>query len=169
MGGWTLATLAFEQAAGLNAIERSLALNPNSSLAWMHCGWLHGFANRPVPAADAFAWSLRLSPLDPSRWSAEGGIGFAHLLAGRYTEAVEWADRGLYANPSAVFICGYKATACGYLGRSGEARECIQRLSDFVPGFTTITGFEKAWEKFCSAGTLAIYLEGLRKAGLPEG
>ena len=47
MGGWALATLAFEHDAGLSAIERSLALNPNSSRAWTFCGWLYGFSNRP--------------------------------------------------------------------------------------------------------------------------
>jgi hypothetical protein len=109
-----------------------------------------------------------LSPLDPFRWSSEGGLGFAHLLAGRYEEAVEWADRAVRANPRATFICGCKAGACGYLGRGDEARDCIQRLSKFVSGFTTITGFKRAWERFCSPGTLGIYLDGLRKAGLPE-
>jgi adenylate cyclase len=168
MGGWALATMALEHAAGLSAIERSLALNPNSSRAWMFCGWLHGFANRPRPATDAFERSMRLSPLDPARWGSEGGLSFAHLLAGRYEEAVEWADRALHANPRAMGICGCKAAACGYLGRRDEARECIRRLSEFVSGFTTIAGFKSAWEKFCSPEALGIYLDGLREAGLPE-
>jgi adenylate cyclase len=168
MGGWALATVGLEHAAGLNAIERSLALNPNSSIAWMFCGWLHGFANRPEPAIDAFERSIRLSPLDPVGWGSEGGLGFAHLLAGRYEEAVNWADRALHAYPKAVFMYGCKAAGCGYLGRGDEARQCIWRLSEFVPGFITITGFKRAWEKFCSPGALGIYLEGLRRAGLPE-
>jgi adenylate cyclase len=168
MGGWALATLAFEQAAGLSAIERSLALNPNSSIAWTFCGWLHGFANRPAPAIDAFERSIRLSPLDPARWGSEGGLGFAHLLAGRYQEAIEWTARAVHVNPRATFIAACQAAACGYLGRSDEARECIRRLAEFVPGFTTITGFRGAWEQFCSPGALDIYLDGLRKAGLAE-
>jgi adenylate cyclase len=168
MGGWALATMAFEHAAGLNAIERSLALNPNSAIAWTLCGWLHGFANRPGPAIDAFERSLRLSPLDPLRWGSEGGLAFTHLLTGRYEEAVEWADRALHVNPTATFIAGCKAAACGYLGRGDAARDCIQRLSKFVSGFTTITDFQRAWAKFCSPGALGSYLDGLRKAGLPE-
>jgi adenylate cyclase len=135
----------------------------------MFCGWLHGFANRPSPAIDAFERSIRLSPLDPARWSSEGGLGFAHLLAGRYEEAVEWADRALDVHPKATFIAGFKAAACGYLGRGDDARDCVRRLSEFVPGFTTIAGFKRAWVKFCSSTALGIYLEGLRKAGLPEG
>jgi tetratricopeptide (TPR) repeat protein len=156
MGGWALATMAFEHAPGLSAIERSLALNSNSSIAWMFCGWLHGFANRPGSAIDAFERSIRLSPLDPGRWGAEGGLGFPHLLAGRYEEAVEWAHRALHVNPKATFICGCKAAGCGYFGRSDEAHQCIRRLSEFVSGFTTIAGFKRAWERFCSPAALGI-------------
>jgi hypothetical protein len=39
MGGWGLIILAGERAAGLSAIERALALNPNSALAWNFFGW----------------------------------------------------------------------------------------------------------------------------------
>jgi len=129
---------------------------------------LYGFANRPGPATEAFERAIRLSPLDPVRWGADGGLGFAHLLAGRYEQAVEWADRAIQVNPEGTFIAGCKAAACGYLGRADEARVCIRRLSEFVPGFTTINGFKSAWEKFCLPDALGIYLEGLRKAGLPE-
>jgi len=151
----------------------AIAIDPSyaparSSVAWMFCGFLHGFANRPGPAIDALERSIRLSPLDPVRWGADGGLGFAYLLAGRYEEAIEWADRALHANPKATFIYGCKAAACGYLDRGDEARECIRRLSEFVPGFTTITRFKRAWEKFCSPTALDIYIDGLRKAGLPE-
>jgi adenylate cyclase len=58
MGGWVLATMTFEHAAGVSAIERSIALNPNSSVAWNFCGWLHGFANRSGQAIEAFERSI---------------------------------------------------------------------------------------------------------------
>jgi Flp pilus assembly protein TadD len=103
-----------------------------------------------------------------ARWASEGGLGFAHLLAGRYEEAVERADQALHVHPKGTFIAGCKVAACGYLGRSTEARDCIRRLSGFVPGFTTITSFEKVWEKFCAPAALAVCLDGLGKAGLPE-
>jgi hypothetical protein len=74
----------------------------------------------------------------------------------------------VHANPRGTFISGCKASACGYLGRVEEGRACITQLSEFVPGFTTTTGFKKAWESFCSADALKIYLNGLREAGLPE-
>jgi tetratricopeptide (TPR) repeat protein len=98
----------------------------------------------------------------------EGGLGFAHLLAGQYEEAIEWADRALHANPKATFTYGCKAAACGYLGRDDEAREAIRHLSKFVSGFTTVTGFKRAWQRFCAPVALGIYLDGLRKAELPE-
>jgi TolB-like protein/class 3 adenylate cyclase len=40
MAGLAIADLAGEHAAGMNAIDRSLALNPNSAYAWNASGWL---------------------------------------------------------------------------------------------------------------------------------
>ena len=74
----------------------------------------------------------------------------------------------IQVDPEATFISGCKAAACGHVARADEALDCIRRLSEFVSGFTTITGFKKARERFCSPGALDICLIGLRKAGLPE-
>jgi adenylate cyclase len=52
-GGWGIFVLAGERAAGLRAIERALALNPNSAHAWSICGWAQAFCNRPAPAIEA--------------------------------------------------------------------------------------------------------------------
>jgi adenylate cyclase len=120
MGGFGLAVLAGERASGLRAIERALAFNPNSALAWNFCGWLHGWSNRPDSAIEALHRAIRLSPLDPERWVFYGGLALAHLVAGAYEEAIEWADRALHENPRATAVLGvygYKAAAYGYLGR----------------------------------------------------
>jgi len=109
---------------------------------------------------------MRLSPLDPQRWMFEGGLALAHLNAGRYEEAVEWADRALQENTRAMAVLRFKAAACGQLGRTEEGRECVRRLRELVPGSTVASAKES--HGFVSPEVLAIYIEGLRKAGLPE-
>jgi tetratricopeptide (TPR) repeat protein len=47
------------------AIDRALALNPNSALAWSVRGWILGWQNRPDSAIEAHQQAIRLSPLDP--------------------------------------------------------------------------------------------------------
>lgn len=89
MRGWSIFGLAGESATGLSAIERALSINPNSALAWTFCGWLHAYSNRPVPPIEALERAIRLSPLDPPRWGFYGAFALAHLVAGRYEEAIE--------------------------------------------------------------------------------
>jgi tetratricopeptide (TPR) repeat protein len=144
MGGWAIAILAGERAAGLSAIERALELNPNSALAWNFCGWLQSMLQRPDLAIEALQRAKRLSPLDPQRWMFGGGLAHVHLLAGRYEEAVQWADRALQENTRAMAILRLKAAACGQLGRIEEGRECVRRLRELVPALkSSMVGFSR--------------------------
>ena len=136
MGGWGSLFLAGEGAFGLSAIERALGLNPNSALAWTFCGWARACLNRPAPAIEALQNAMRLSPYDPQRYACYGGLALAHLVAGRYEEAVEWADRALHENPRMTGVVAFKAAACGHLGRVEEGRECFKRYRELVPGTT---------------------------------
>jgi adenylate cyclase len=167
MSGWGVFGLAGDSAAGLSAIERALSLNPNSALAWTFYGWLHGYSNRSVPAIEAVQRAIRLSPLDPLRWGFYGALALAHLVAGRYEDTIEWADRALHEQPRGFAVIEYKAIACGHLGRIEEARACVGRLRELRPWWTVATNKERfgaAW----APEFLPTYLEGLRKAGLPE-
>ncbi len=164
MGGWAIVILAGECAIGLSAIERAVVRNPNSALAWNFSGWVQGFSNQSASAIEALQRAMRLSPLDPERWMFYGGLALAHLIAGRHEEAIEWADRALHENPRAIAVLRFKAAACGLLGRIEDGRECVKRLRELVPGMTVASD----GRKFLSPEVLAIAVEGLRRAGLPE-
>ena len=167
MAGLAIAGLAGEHAAGMNAIDRSLALNPNSAYAWNASGWMRCGSN-PDLAIEALQRAMRLSPLDPERWMFEGGLALAHLTAGRYEEAMGWVDRALLEQPRAVAMVRIKVVLSGCLGRLEEARWWLQGLLQVQPGLS-IAGLKAfAAASFFSPKLLAIYIEGLRKAGLPE-
>ena len=165
--GWAIATLAGERALGLSAIERALAINPNSALAWGFRGWIEGFSNRPALAIEALQRAIRLSPLDPLRWTFWAALALAHLIAGRYEATIAWADRALHENPAADHALGFKAAACSRLGRIEEGCECIKRFCELRPGWT-VAEVQAALRAAMSPEVLSIYLDGLRKAGLPE-
>jgi TolB-like protein/Tfp pilus assembly protein PilF len=167
MGGWAIAILAGEHATGLGAIERALELNPNSALAWNFCGWIQSMFQRQDLAIEALQRAMRLSPLDPQRWMFEGGLAQTHLFAGRYEEAIQWADRALQENMRATAILRLKAAACGQLGRIEEGRECVRRLRELVPG-STVASAKEFSGSLLPPELLALYLDGLRKAGLPD-
>jgi TolB-like protein len=167
MGGWGIFLLAGERAAGLSAIEQALAINPNAALAWTFCGWARGYSNRPALAIEALQRAMRLSPLDPQRWMFYGALALAHLVAGRYEDAIEWADRALHQQPRATAVVTYKAVACGYLGRVEEGRECVRRLRELRPG-ASVAHSKRLFGPISSPEVIAIFVEGYRKAGLPE-
>jgi tetratricopeptide (TPR) repeat protein len=109
-----------------------------------------------------------LSPFDP--WRARvftAGLAIVHLAAGRYEEAIEWADRSLAAQPDYRPALTIKVVSLALLGRIEEARDWLSRMLELEPGLT-IAGF-KAARKPRAEELLARYVEGLRKAGLPEG
>jgi len=168
MGGWGIFVLGGKHPLGLSAIERALALNANSALAWTFSGWARASLNLAAPAIEALQRALRLSPVDPQRFMIYGGFALAHLVGGRHEEAVEWADRALHENPRMTGVLYFKAAACGYLGRLDEGSGCVKRLHELVPT-STVAIAKSGLEMLVSPEVLAILAEGFRKAGLPSG
>ncbi|MDG2570997.1 adenylate/guanylate cyclase domain-containing protein, partial [Vibrio parahaemolyticus] len=70
-----LAYSAKDYEAALNAIERSLSLNPNSDQSYTSGGRVNTHAGRPLVAIDHLHKAMRLSPLDPEKGIALSGIG----------------------------------------------------------------------------------------------
>ena len=168
MGGHVISFLSGDHATAAGVVDRALILNPNCAHAWMLKGYVSFFQNRWGPAIEAFERAMRLSPLDPLGYLFAAGIGLAHLGAGRYEEALQWVDRSSRELPRYVTSLRLKVVLCAHLGRMEEARYWLRRMLDLQPDMTI------AWfEEYTTAMRLrpeirSIYVEGLRKAGLPE-
>ena len=112
---------------------------------------------------------VRARPAQGAAGSVRAGwpaILLAHLVAGRHGEAIEWADRALQENARAMAVLRFKAAACGQLGRIEEGRECVRRLRELNLGSTVASA--KIFAQLVAPEVGALYLGGLRKAGLPE-
>ncbi len=170
MAGYTIGQLGGEHSTALAAIDRALVLNPNSALAWSARGWFLGMQNQPGPAIEALQQAMRLSPLDPLAFEFTGGLAVAHMAAGRYEEAIAWADRSLQALPRYIPVMRVKLVCLAHLGRTEEARDWLKRVLAVHPGLTVA-----AWK--ASFATMSVYspellarsVDGMRKAGVPEG
>jgi adenylate cyclase len=168
MAAYTLSFFTGAHATAAGMIDDALALNPNSANAWCMRGWVAAFEGQPQPAVEALQRALRLSPLDPMRWMFFGGMSFAHLVARRFEEAIVWVDRALRDQPRNASADRMKAIACAHLGRLQEARDCARSILELQPAFTI-----SEWQRIYAAHmgspeTLAMFVDGLRKAGLPE-
>ena len=108
----------------------------------------------------------RLSPRDPiySLWS------FAHTVAefgaGRYEQAVEWANKTIEATPEFPGAWRYLAAGLAHLGRIEEACAAIDQVLHLVP-HDNIRLLRKILPSV-RPERLERFLDGLRKAGLPE-
>jgi TolB-like protein len=142
-------------------VDRAVALNPNSIRAWEQRGFTYVLAGQPEEAIRNFERVIRLSPFDPSLFSTFTGMGFAFIGLGRFDEAVAAAKKAVHQNP--LFAVTYRclAIALAHLGREGEAREAAAGLLELEPSFRI-----SEWTAGRRLGQ--IYIDGLRKAGLPE-
>ncbi|HXQ50363.1 MAG TPA: adenylate/guanylate cyclase domain-containing protein [Stellaceae bacterium] len=166
MAGWALVLGARDFDRGLNAIDRSLSLNPNSARAWNASGWAHWNCGDGTTAIDHLQRAMRLSPLDPSFSTFKGGIAWAHFVEARYEEAVNWANMVLNEQPNNRTIWRCKVAACGLLDRMDDAREATRMLLTLQPDASIAK--LRSLMPLKRAENMAIYLDGLRKAGLPE-
>jgi len=96
------------------------------------------------------------------------GRALAHVVAGQYSEAIEWADRSLSELPRYGPAIRTKVVACVQMGRIAEAQESLARMTELQPGLT-IAKFRAYAARNFPPELLAIYIDGLRKAGLREG
>jgi TolB-like protein/class 3 adenylate cyclase len=167
MAAFVLMVLAGEHATAASAVERALALNPNSANAWMASGLVSCFRNRPDAAIEALQRAMRLSPLDPEGPGIKSGLAGAHLVAGRYEEALEWADRSLHEQPHFSPALRVKVVSLAQLGRIEEARRWLRTVLELQPGLT-IAWYLRYGVRFLPSETLAVIVEAMRKAGLPE-
>jgi TolB-like protein/class 3 adenylate cyclase/Tfp pilus assembly protein PilF len=165
--GFTLFYFAGETVMGTAALDRGLTLNPNAATAWAVRGNIHALRNQPEAAIEACDRALRLSPFDPLGFWFFSAIAAAHLLAGRFEQAIEWADRALYDQPRFNPARRYKIAANAHLGRLAEAHAELGRLLAIDPG-ATIARFRANSARLAAPEFLDAVAAGLRLAGLLE-
>jgi tetratricopeptide (TPR) repeat protein len=165
-GGFSLGHVAGDRQGGAALIDRALVLNPNLATAWLLSGWIRAFLGEPEVAIEHLTRAMRLSPLDPLTFLAQGGIAWAHFFAARYDEASSWAEKALQARPN--YVQGMRMAAAGHAlaGRLEEARKMMARMRQIDPELR-VSNLKNVIGYFGSED-FARYSEGLRKAGLPE-
>ena len=149
--------------AEIEMADRAAALNPNSSLAWNCRGWVYNTAGLPEEAIRSFERAVRISPVDPRLWSTLLGIGVALIELRRFDEAIVAGKKAQRQNPSYSVVYRCLASAFAHLGRDAEAHDAAARLLEIDPAFTV-----SAFNARAGQSNVKLFIEGLRKAGLPE-
>jgi tetratricopeptide (TPR) repeat protein len=149
----------------LELFERSLALNPNSQLAWGLSGITLCYVGEATAALDREAYALRLSPFDPLGFYFTGISGMAAMLSGRYDEALAFGLKSRRANPRWSVNLRFLAATLVHLGRLEEARQTAREFLAIDRTFT-LSAFRR-WYPLREP-ELTTHIDALRQAGLPE-
>jgi len=166
-GGHVLGYVAGDLDNGAAFVDRALVLNSNLATAWGSSGWMKICFGEPDVAIDHEARAMRLSPLDPRSFTWQFMTALAHYCAGRYHEAISWAERSLRDQPNFASAMRILAASLALEGRLAEALKATARLRTAYPALRA-SKLGDVMPPFRRPEDRAKYVEGLRQAGLPE-
>ena len=150
----------------LERVRRALALNPNNTSVLDIAGIAHMRAGDLDRAFAIATRALDLSPVSPQRYVFMMHIAAIHNALGRHEEAIVFARRVVELEPAYVNAHLALAIACAHLGRLGEAREEVAIARRLRPDVTIAAVMVHRMQY---PERVARWVEGLRKAGMPEG
>jgi TolB-like protein len=155
IAGFVIVMLDKDQ-AGLNAIDRALAINPSCATALFVGSAANAMMGRSVPALSYANRALRLSPFDLLVSVAHTAQGIASLQEGRAAEAAVYLDHSVEANPT---LSSFRFFAACAHALAGELDTAISRANEGLamePDFRLRFFFEllprELAEKFAEGG-----------------
>jgi len=118
------------------ALDRAVALNPNSAAAYSYRALVLAMSGEPEPAIENAARALRLSPLDPTNYLPQMAVVIAHIGLRQYDAAVSWAHKAIEsAPPRYPMSYAWLIVAECARGNPAEAERQLKRLAAILPGF----------------------------------
>jgi adenylate cyclase len=161
--GWAAAAFAYEYDTARELVDRAVALNPNEAQAWVQRGWTCQRAGQHDEALRSFERAIRLSPFDSWLASTLAGLSLSLIGLRRFDEAVTAAKNALQSIQTGGTAYRCLASAFAHLGRDAEARKMVADILEMEPDFriAELVARTGIWRS-------QIYIDGLRKAGLPE-
>jgi hypothetical protein len=94
-------------------------------------------------------------------------IAHSNMILGEFAEAVSWAERSLSANDEYQATYWFLVAGNAMLDRMEDAHRWLARLRGLNPGLTI--ALLRSGQPAFSPDRIANILDGLRRAGLPEG
>ena len=149
---------------GLELAEHALRVHPNSVFVRNRAGVAYVNCGESDKALEQFETAWRMNPQDPKAFTFTG-MAAAHFFARRFEDCIAWGRRATDEASGANIARRHVAAALALLGRSKEAKaeiaEVLKRQPNSSLARSKLSSFRHPW-------MYDLYLDGLRKAGLPE-
>jgi TolB-like protein len=151
----------------LDELETAREINPN--LAVIHCGLGDSltYEGRIGEAIPFFEAAIALSPHDPMRWAFLSYRALAHILAGEFEQAAKWAYKATRVPNCHYWPFSHRVVALAHAGQTNELQAAVADLLRRKPDFSQAMA-ERRLFYIKDPKQLALYIDGLRKAGLPR-
>jgi adenylate cyclase len=153
--------------------ETAIELNPNWVFAYVAlgaCKLSTGSIEEAIPLAEQ---AIRLSPRDPNIGIMYDRIGYVHLLQSRIDQAILWSEKACSANPAHPLYRAHLASAYALKGETERAAAELAEARRLTADsrYSSIAHLRAA--QYLGVPKIRTlfentYLEGLRKAGMPE-
>jgi adenylate cyclase len=152
-------TLDEDNAGATALIDRSLALNPGSSLAWMMSGWMRAAAGEADTAIAHMETSIRLNPSSSDRGHQLSGMALARFDQRRFDDAVRLLTEAIQLQPAVSFNLALLAASNGHLGDVKAAADALARYerSSTIPVEKRTTLFRRPEHR-------DLFLDGIARA-----
>ena len=165
MAGFVIGVVEHDYETALDALDRSLALSPSSSLALGFSSIIRAWKGEDATSIAHAETGIRLSPYDPLIYLPFVGLSYAYFFTSRFEEALSAAGRAAQANPRFSVPVIFQTAALASLDREAEATMAARHLLDLEPGFRIgplISSYSSNKER------LGMLADALRRTGLPE-
>lgn len=147
--------------------EVAVRLNPTLAVAHCAMGDALAYEGRFDESIDKFEKAIALSPNDPQVWAFLTYGALALIFKRDFETALEWSKRASVIPNHQYWTEAHMVVALAHLDRPQEAKRAVARLLAEKPNFSYAFA-EKKLFYIKQPEQLALYLDGLRKAGVPE-
>ena len=150
----------------IQEFETAIKINPHYAIAHYQLGVAYLYSGRAEESLPHIETAIRLSPTDLFFGPFIARLGQAYLALKEYEKAVKYSREALCHKIPQWPVNAYEVSALGHLGYLEEAREALSELLRRKPGLKI--SHLKDRHVSISSDSMEDFLEGLRKAGLPE-
>ena len=148
----------------IDEFEEALWLNPNFALAHVVLGAAHGFRGAGDEGLEHLATGMRLSPRDPHQSLYQSASGLCHFVAERYPESIASNRRAVQLRPRFTSAWRTLAAGAGVTGDADTAAAALAEAKRLQPDLSV--DWVEDYYPMIRPEHRAIYIEGLRNAGL---
>jgi adenylate cyclase len=156
--------------AAMSQDEAALADDPNNAKAHADLSFWNMFLGHSENGFAGVETALRLSPRDPTVSEWQFYMCHLHTHLAQWDQAIEWCGKSIASGRANMFPFVDLAAANAWAGHDKEAKETVAELRKLYPDFTVQSWAGIHWSDDPTFNEqYQRIVEGLRKAGLPEG